>query len=97
MITPSTQEVERKAWTQFKGLFDKKPGEIADVAAADPEESHISDKDPVHKNHDDTNEEELDDLDGTAAAPPRTGFLSRIWPSGKRFFSTLGLNGCNIL
>ena len=31
------QEVEKKARKQFKGLFDKKPGEIA-VAGAEDEE-----------------------------------------------------------
>ncbi|EXB55867.1 Peptidyl-prolyl cis-trans isomerase PASTICCINO1 [Morus notabilis] len=34
-LTQKEQEVERKARKQFKGLFDKKPGEISDVGTED--------------------------------------------------------------
>ncbi|KAI3474788.1 hypothetical protein Pfo_030047, partial [Paulownia fortunei] len=88
------QETHRRARQQFKGLFDKKPGEIAETGDRDlgeqvPGESHEAD--------------DQDDLDGDkehlleATAPPHSGLWSRLWPSGRRLFTTVGLDRCTIL
>ncbi|KAL6878348.1 hypothetical protein ACP4OV_012518 [Aristida adscensionis] len=95
------QETEKKARKQFKGLFDKKPGEISEVGV----ESEGG------KNAPDTNgsaEETSVGRDATATDGPhgkpehafeeeRPGFLGRLWPSARRIFSSLGLNRCTIL
>ncbi|XP_043724455.1 peptidyl-prolyl cis-trans isomerase PASTICCINO1 isoform X1 [Telopea speciosissima] len=91
------QEVDRKARKQFKGLFDKKPGEIADVTSdakedQNPEDEKRSSGDQT--NSDEDNEEEPH----KAAGPvPPMGIFSRFWPAGRRIFTALGLDGCTIL
>ncbi|CAN1849949.1 Peptidyl-prolyl cis-trans isomerase PASTICCINO1 [Linum perenne] len=101
-LKQTKQEVERKARKQFKGLFDKKPGEIADVAPEDKakemEEESTSENNKVEgedPNSSDGIEEEplLED----AADEPRPSLLSRMWPAGGRLFSALGLQRCTIL
>ncbi|KAL6574664.1 hypothetical protein OROMI_011949 [Orobanche minor] len=88
------QETHRRARQQFKGLFDKKPGEISEAGCSDlvqqvPVENHEADNQDV--------------LDGEkehlleANAPPRLSMLSRLWPSGRRLFTSLGLDRCTIL
>ncbi|XP_020112955.1 peptidyl-prolyl cis-trans isomerase PASTICCINO1 isoform X1 [Ananas comosus] len=95
------QEVEKKARKQFKGLFDKKPGEISEVGA-DSEDGKSLD-DPTSKV-----EAEKNDGDGSTGSTPnagtdcafegeRTGFLGRLSPSGRRILSALGLNRCSVL
>ncbi|KAL2337901.1 hypothetical protein Fmac_012347 [Flemingia macrophylla] len=91
------QEVEKKARKQFKGLFDKKPGEIAE-AKTDVDGDQITSEgqkdNEVHEDSDGTNSE------ASHEAPPeahRTGWFSLFWPSGRRFFESLGLNRCTIL
>ncbi|XP_028235616.1 peptidyl-prolyl cis-trans isomerase PASTICCINO1-like isoform X2 [Glycine soja] len=67
------QDVEKKARKQFKGLFDKKPGEIAEAKAdvdGDLITSEIQKDDEVHGDSDGTNSEDSHE------APPeaqRTG------------------------
>ncbi|KAJ6842129.1 peptidyl-prolyl cis-trans isomerase PASTICCINO1 [Iris pallida] len=93
------QEVEKKARKQFKGLFDKKPGEISEVGV----ESKVE-KDTDNENQND----EAADIDdgptqlGEGQAPlvreaERIGFFARLWPTGRRFLTGLGLNRCTIL
>ncbi|KAK4396182.1 Peptidyl-prolyl cis-trans isomerase PASTICCINO1 [Sesamum angolense] len=87
------QEIHRRARQQFKGLFDKKPGEIAeaggrDVGEKEPDQSH--DRDAL-----DGEKEHL--LEATAPPPARTSLWSRLWPSGRRLFTSLGLDRCTIL
>lgn len=88
-VKKEEQELHKRARRQFKGLFDKKPGEIAEAGDPDlpedvPSESH-------------------DALDGEkerfleAPAPPRPSIWSKIWPSGRRLITTLGLDRCTIL
>lgn len=91
------QEVEKKARKQFKGLFDKKPGEIAEVKADEDGDQITSESkkdDEVHGDSDETNS-----VDSCEAPPeaPRTGWFSLFWPSGRSFFESLGLNRCTIL
>ncbi|KAL8039289.1 hypothetical protein ABFX02_10G025700 [Erythranthe guttata] len=89
------QETHRRARQQFKGLFDKKPGEIAEAGEEDlgeelSGESHDTGGDGVVLDED---KEHL--LEGTD--PPRLGIWSRLWPSGRRLITTLGLDRCTIL
>ncbi|TYJ96223.1 peptidyl-prolyl cis-trans isomerase PASTICCINO1 [Cucumis melo var. makuwa] len=92
------QEVEKKARKQFKGLFDKKPGEISEVGDGDREERNSGEiqenSDKLEQNEDDKSSEFSDD--STTDGQPRD-WLSRFWPVGGRIFSALGLNRCSIL
>ena len=95
------QESERKARKQFKGLFDKKPGEISEVGA---ESEGGKDSDDAKGSGEGTSA----DRDGETKGGPsreseyafeeeRLGLLGRVWPSARRIFSSLGLNRCTIL
>ncbi|XP_064947156.1 peptidyl-prolyl cis-trans isomerase PASTICCINO1-like isoform X2 [Musa acuminata AAA Group] len=99
------QEADKKAKRQFKGLFDRKPGEIAEVGG-DVKDDKIPDK---AENEIENSGSEKDisktDLDGGVTdsehepepEPERIGFLGRLWPSGRRIIAALGLNRCSIL
>lgn len=87
------QDLHRKAKNQFKGLFDKKPGEISEVGIKEQDE-----------NMGDSNENnEEDDLVGNeenihqATAPTQMGFASQLFPKVRRLFTSFGLNRCTIL
>ncbi|XP_077238858.1 FKBP-type peptidyl-prolyl cis-trans isomerase family protein [Tasmannia lanceolata] len=88
------QEIEKKARKQFKGLFDKKPGEIAYVGS-DPTEDHNpkkeTDQDEIVTSDRDDETEQIPE----AAAP--MGLFARVWPASRRFFTALGLQKCSIL
>lgn len=90
--------MEKKARKQFKGLFDKKPGEISEVGDGDREERNSGEiqenSDKLEQNEDDKSSEFSDD--STTDGQPRD-WLSRFWPVGGRIFSALGLNRCSIL
>lgn len=97
LVSFHLQEVEKKARKQFKGLFDKKPGEIAEVKADEDGDQITGESkkdDEVHGDSDETNS-----VDSREAPPkaPRTGWFSLFWPSGRSFFESLGLNRCTIL
>ncbi|XP_042460200.1 peptidyl-prolyl cis-trans isomerase PASTICCINO1-like [Zingiber officinale] len=96
------QETEKKARRQFKGLFDKKPGEISEVGNDVKVGSTPDDSKPETQNtmlEKETGDK--DHIDGDAAEsiyePDRIGLLGRLWPSGSRIFAALGLNKCSIL
>ncbi|XP_074589894.1 peptidyl-prolyl cis-trans isomerase PASTICCINO1-like isoform X2 [Curcuma longa] len=96
------QETEKKARKQFKGLFDKKPGEISEVGSDVKDGSTPDDSKPETQNTMLEKEPgDKDHIDGNAAEsmyePDRTGLLGRLWPSGRRIFAALGLNKCSIL
>ncbi|OIT36449.1 PREDICTED: peptidyl-prolyl cis-trans isomerase PASTICCINO1 [Nicotiana attenuata] len=85
------QEVERRVRKQFKGLFDKRPGEIAEVGTNDGGDDAIGEN---------LEKDDLDNLDGheerthqTTAPPPRSGILSQL----RKLFTSVGLNRCTIL
>ncbi|KAL0451088.1 UNVERIFIED_CONTAM: Peptidyl-prolyl cis-trans isomerase PASTICCINO1 [Sesamum latifolium] len=87
------QEIHKRARQQFKGLFDKKPGEIAEAGGRDlgekePDQTHDGDALDGEKEH---------LLEATAPPPARTSLWSRLWPSGRRLFTSLGLDRCTIL
>ncbi|KAF5750891.1 peptidyl-prolyl cis-trans isomerase PASTICCINO1 [Tripterygium wilfordii] len=90
------QEVARKARKQFKGLFDKKPGEIADAGSEDRGEENS-----IGENQSSGVQEESDVDEGAefheAADEPKRGWFSYLWPTHRRLFSALGLERCAIL
>ncbi|KAH7866213.1 hypothetical protein Vadar_017216 [Vaccinium darrowii] len=91
------QEIERKERKQFKGLFDKRPGEIAEVGEIDKEEDEVS-----GENHETDDQRDLDGDDeedhvAADAPPPRRSFFSNLWPAGRRLFRALGVERCSIL
>lgn len=95
-LKQTEQEVEKKARKQFKGLFDKKPGEISEVGLEDKE------NETMVKNPDDepliSSQKEDSDADAPAAPPPaRMGSFSRLWTGGVNLFKSFGVNRCSIL
>ncbi|KAF2301335.1 hypothetical protein GH714_022869 [Hevea brasiliensis] len=91
------QEVERKARKQFKGLFDKKPGEIAEVGTPTEESSTSENQRKDDQADSDGIEEEALLQDAGAVNAPRVGWFSHLWPTGRRLFSALGFQRCTIL
>ncbi|PSS32648.1 Peptidyl-prolyl cis-trans isomerase [Actinidia chinensis var. chinensis] len=95
------QEVEKKARKQFKGLFDKKPGEIAEVGTVDRDLDQVSGENPEKGSENDPDgdneEQHREAAAAAAAAPPRMSFFSLLWPTGKRLFRALGVDRCSIL
>ena len=90
----ANQETERKVRRQFKGLFDKNPGEIAGAGAEDEQTvaKDLKDAEKVDSDSDKSEEshEAVDDA-------RREGWFSAVWPGGRRLFTALGLQRCNIL
>ncbi|CAN6282877.1 unnamed protein product [Urochloa humidicola] len=96
------QEAEKKARKQFKGLFDKNPGEISEVGAA--ESKGEKDSGDTKGSGEATSADRDADTKGSpsgeseyAFEEERPGLLGRVFPSARRIFSSLGLNRCTIL
>ncbi|XVF55164.1 hypothetical protein PTKIN_Ptkin06aG0014600 [Pterospermum kingtungense] len=91
------QEVERKARKQFKGLFDKKPGEISEVE--DKSGNNITDENPKKSESSSSSSDgdESQDFHEAVADEPRIGWFYNLWPTAGRLFSALGLQRCTIL
>ncbi|XP_062095389.1 peptidyl-prolyl cis-trans isomerase PASTICCINO1 [Humulus lupulus] len=88
------QETKQKVQKQFRGLFDKKPGEIADVGTEDEKDKTVAKEANVGKEGDsDGNSSE--DSDEVVEDARQARWFS-FWPSGK-LFSSLGLERCTIL
>ncbi|PWZ57196.1 hypothetical protein Zm00014a_017530 [Zea mays] len=95
------QEAEKKARKQFKGLFDKKPGEISEVGveseggkdAGDARGSGEATSADRGANAVDSPTRESE----YAFEEERPGLLGRLWPSARRIFSSVGINRCTIL
>lgn len=87
------QDVEKRARRQFKGLFDKKPGEIAEVSIDDKEGDGAESDEP--KEEAINGEEEASERDAEPA--PAVGRIWHFWSSGRRFLSNFGLQRCSIL
>lgn len=90
------QEVEKKARKQFKGLFDKKPGEIA-VAGSEDKEDNDTGENPNNFDKEDSDADNSEESREAEADADQMGWFSRIWPTGGRLFSALGLQRCSIL
>lgn len=87
------QEVKVKARKQFKGLFDKKPGEIAEAGntdRADQNDAEIPGKDD-HDNTDVSKEDIVEDALEAAPPPARMGLLSHIWSTRMNLFISSGM------
>ncbi|KAI8556769.1 hypothetical protein RHMOL_Rhmol05G0281100 [Rhododendron molle] len=91
------QEIERKARKQFKGLFDKRPGEIAEVGAIDKEEDEILGENREIGDSKDLDSDNEEDHVAADAPPPRKSFFSHLWPTGRRIFRAIGVERCSIL
>ncbi|RZC84240.1 hypothetical protein C5167_047027 [Papaver somniferum] len=94
------QEVEMKAKKQFKGLFDKKPGEIADAGTELGKDEKAENDENLKRGNDASQDQEKEveeEEDEEEAPQPQRGLFSRIWPVGSRVFSALGLQRCSIL
>ncbi|XP_056176967.1 peptidyl-prolyl cis-trans isomerase PASTICCINO1 [Syzygium oleosum] len=91
------QEVERKARRQFKGLFDKKPGEIADARTEGTEEHDGIVEAQTSDGEVEPGAESAREMHESEDAPPRMGWFSHFWPTGGRLFTALGLERCSIL
>ncbi|CAH9099970.1 unnamed protein product [Cuscuta europaea] len=83
------QEVHRRARKQFKGLFDKRPGEIAEADAGDVVK--IEKHEEGHETRSFLSAEA--GIDQGADIPPRMGIVSKC----RKLFESLGLNRCTIL
>lgn len=97
LIPILVQEVERKARKQFKGLFDKKPGEIAEVQADEDKDDQTSESKKDGEVHGDSDGTSSEDSHEAAPDAPQMGWFSRFGPT--RFLSSLGLQiqRCTIL
>ncbi|XP_061376352.1 peptidyl-prolyl cis-trans isomerase PASTICCINO1 [Gastrolobium bilobum] len=91
------QEVEKKARKQFKGLFDKKPGEIAEVKADEDGDQMTGESQKEGEVHGDSDGTNSEDSDEAAPNARPMGWFSLFWPAGRRLFSSLGLQRCAIL
>lgn len=89
------QEVERKARKQFKGLFDKKPGEIAHAGTKEEGDQTLAKEQQDEEV--DSNSNTSVESDEVVNDPCQESWFSTIWPSGRRLFSALGLQKCTIL
>lgn len=95
--SPDKQEIERKARKQFKGLFDKRPGEIAEVGAIDKEEDEVLGENRESGDSKDLDGDNEEDHVAADAPPPRKSFFSHLWPAGRRIFRAIGVERCSIL
>ncbi|XWS67151.1 hypothetical protein CRYUN_Cryun05aG0262600 [Craigia yunnanensis] len=91
------QVVERKAGKQFKGLFDKKPGEIAEIQVEDIAGDEITGENQKNSEESLSEGDESQDFHEAAGDEPRIGRFYNLWPTGRRLFSALGLKRCTIL
>lgn len=94
------QDVNKKVRKQFKGLFDKKPGEISEVGTEDTGKDQTKDQITEEQANNDQRELNHDESEGllhAEAQAPRMGWLYHLWPRGRRLFSSLGLQRCTIL
>ncbi|RXH81343.1 hypothetical protein DVH24_006168 [Malus domestica] len=92
-VKQKEQEVEKKVRKQFKGLFDKKPGEIAEVGTEDVDQPAV--ENPKNDDKEDSDGDNSDESHETVDDPPRTSWFSLLWP--KRLLAALGRPGCAIL
>uniref|UniRef100_A0A0E0D114 peptidylprolyl isomerase n=1 Tax=Oryza meridionalis TaxID=40149 RepID=A0A0E0D114_9ORYZ len=101
-LKQTIQETEKKARKQFKGLFDKKPGEISEVGVGEPEGNKTdttgSGEAASTADREADAKEAIPRADSELAfEEERPGLLARIWPSASRIFTSLGLKRCTIL
>ncbi|PWA91745.1 FKBP-type peptidyl-prolyl cis-trans isomerase family protein [Artemisia annua] len=94
-LKQTEQEVEKKARKQFKGLFDKKPGEISEVGLDDKiSEINNDAQEPLVSSQE---EKDIDEDAPPGPPPARMGSFSRLLTGGMNLFKSLGVNRCSIL
>ncbi|PWA83435.1 FKBP-type peptidyl-prolyl cis-trans isomerase family protein [Artemisia annua] len=94
-LKQTEQEVEKKARKQFKGLFDKKPGEISEVGLDDKISENNNDaQEPLVSSQE---EKDIDEDAPPGPPPARMGSFSRLLTGGMNLFKSLGVNRCSIL
>ncbi|KAJ0027515.1 hypothetical protein Pint_35291 [Pistacia integerrima] len=96
-LKKTMQELESKAKKQFKGLFDKNPGEIADAGTENDDEDEAAGENEKDDSKEDSDGDETREFPEPAAEAPRMGWFYRFWPTSGRLFSALGLQRCTIL
>lgn len=78
--------MERKARKQFKGLFDKKPGEISEVSSDDKEQKDSAENtETVDELRERDSNIESKESPNCAVASPRRSWFSFFWPTGRNF------------
>ena len=88
--------MEKKARKQFKGLFDKKPGEIAEVGTGSTEEQGLDEEDNEQiklgnrKEANDTTNQDGNGEVGRAVEVDQKGLFSNLRPSVRGFLRALG-------
>lgn len=92
------QEADEKTRKQFKGLFDKKPGQIAEegnkkMGDNEHDQDQFQGSKGSAQNSDDYDGEKSEESPQVA----KLGAFSRIWTSGKKVMKGLGLQRCTIL
>ncbi|KAM1489868.1 hypothetical protein ACFXTO_033070 [Malus domestica] len=92
-VKQKEQEVEKKVRKQFKGLFDKKPGEIAEAGTEDGDQPAV--ENPKNDDKEDSDGDNSDESHETAEDVPRSSWLSFLWP--KQLLAAFGRPGCTIL
>lgn len=98
-------QADKLARKQFKGLFDKKPGEISELGnkseSQDPDDKSSSgesaNRDSGTSLGSESLSSETEKLGLLGHEEEMVGLLGRIWPVGRRIFRALGLNKCTIL
>ncbi|KAJ4833555.1 hypothetical protein Tsubulata_022486 [Turnera subulata] len=82
------QEVERKARKQFKGLFDKKPGEISDAGTEGVGDEKSTNEGKNNDDKEDSDGLQTKDLPESTANERRDGSFSLLQPTNRRLLST---------
>lgn len=89
------QEVEKEVRKQFKGLFDKKPGEISEVGTESG-----GGQGGVSANRESVSSEKEQEAEKIGLLghkeENKPGMLGRVLPSGRKIFTALGLNKCGL-
>lgn len=84
----TSQEAESKARKQFKGLFDKKPGEITEVASEIREESKTIEEVDETKDIDDDDETQEEER---TTSERKKKWSEKAWPFLKNVMLQIGL------
>ena len=85
----TSQEAESKARKQFKGLFDKKPGEITEVGSEIREETKTIEE--IDETKDDEIEEEEERTRTVVSTERKRKWSEKAWPIMKNVMVQIGI------
>ncbi|CAA7046206.1 unnamed protein product [Microthlaspi erraticum] len=89
------QEAESKARKQFKGLFDKKPGEITEVGSEIREESktieEVDETKDIDDDDDDDDDDETQEEERTVSTERKRKWSEKAWPFLKNVMLQIGI------